>query len=1171
MISRSPLPSPRLAALGLLAAAALTLGGCDDGATAVLDGGPPADAADPRDGGPPDGDPPGPAGPAFFIASPTMDEVLAGRASVLVRTDAEVIAGIAVRVGDAPAGRDDFAGDRLAVDLDLAALPQGEQVLVVDALDAAGAVLGSRSVAVRIVADPPQAAAIDATGGALRTQRGVVVIVPPGAVDAVTRLRVQDRALDTLPDVVGDRPLELLQAIDLLPMNGAPDPAFRFKRPARILFPVEDTDDAQQVGSAPFVGNVEDGELRFVSTVQVGGGWAATGVGGAEVSGIDNLSRPGEPLRPLDLVALRGRNFPTKPHDLQVRLDGRAPINTTVGPRGQHARFVIPPGVTGDPVAIELVNRHDSRRQIVSVAILPRDEPMPSVEIADARLALLFDGLDAQIEQFAQGDYSDPDVPQAAEVAAMRAQLVATTGADFAEWRAAFADARGEIMALPADQRQQMGAVLAGLEENLAAIGAAGPLLITQDEACLSLLIMDAFLQYFDFVTGIIPDFTPPGLLKSALIKTAMAIVDLTAKSVGCDEDDSDTDDEGIWGHECDVLIRAQEEEKTAQVNGDVIGFGPRSPGGLGLFIGGQSPFDVFANTLFFLENIRINLIDPITGEQAALFNDVTNPDGSFTLPFVATDTVVDAVLTLPDGTQITIPIPTPGDGETTYVPIFIPYPDAEGAPPPADFPFARRQGAAFGLLDGTNTGVPAVADFDADGAPDVYFPAEFLDGPEGRLVRYLARNLGDGRFQSFEYGPFPRDEQAIALLHATALDVDGDGDLDLVGPGIGFASAAVQVNTGDGFVPGGLVASPAGPVTCARATGLAFGDFVAGDGPDIVMYSLPDDLQVTEPVAGARCVFANQGDGSFVQVSAEPLEAFGHEGGAIGSVADLDGDGHLDVYFDLLGIIAFGDGQGGFAEVRVPDACWAPNSAVAGVYLQAPAILDADRDGDLDLISPPKGVFSGAGIDQVPSCLLRNDGARAFVGVPTPAFDHPVPDDCLALTCTRFSVADVDADGFADLLMYHLSLGFRLAMGGPAGFSAGPLLEVNDSVGIAPGDFDGDGAIDFAIGSRDEADYVLVNTLAEVGGHVRVDLRDASGAPGGLGAQVRVDLDGDGDFETGPQAGGVGRSGVVFVGIGAAAEVDVEVRFVDHGAPGGNRITRRAGAGELLQIVDPQ
>lgn len=1176
----------------MLSLAVVALSACDDGGGDPPDTGPVGDGAvlDMGMGGEGGAGGAGAAGgeggqggaggvagaPLFFIAEPGMDEVLAGRARVRVETDDDRVAGIVVRVADLELGRDEFAGDALTVGLDFETLPDGDQQLTVDAIDADGAVLGTRTVDVRIMVDPPNAAAIDDRGGALQTPNGVIVIVPPGAVDEVTRLRVVDLALDDLPDVVGDRPLEILQAIDLLPMQGPKDPSFRFARPARILFPVEDTDNAQQVGSAPFAGNIDDGELRFVSTVNVGGGWAATGGGGGTVTGVANLSRPGEPLQPLDLIELRGEGFPTKPMDLKVRLDGRAPISTIVGPRGRTARFVIPTDVTGDPVDIELLSRKDARRQIISVTVVPRDEPLPEIDVADARIAMLFDGLDMQIEQFQNADYADADVPQVSEVAAMRDQIRGSLGMPIGEWRLAFAEARADAMALSPAERQQIGAALAGLEENLAAIGAAGPLLLTQDEACLSLLIMDAFLQYFGFVTGIIPDWTPPGLVKSALLQTAMAIVDYTAKSVGCDEDDDD-DDEGIWGHECDLLIRAEEANQTASVNGDVIGYGPRSPGGLGISIGGQSPFDVFVNTLFYIENIRINLFDPETGEPVAMITDVTDVDGTFTIPFVTPDATVDAVLTLPDGTQITIPISTPGDGESAYIPIFIPAPDYEQPPVADDFGFTPRIGDAVGLRSDAETGVPAVADFDDDGLLDVYFPDGQATFGAEFFIRYLGRNLGGGLFQALEYGPFPRAvREGQNQLHSIAVDVDGDGDLDLIGPAAGPNGFNVQVATDDGFAPGAVVRSPAGEVVCGAPTGMVVGDFVAGDGPDVVIYSLPSDIGGADEVDGARCVFANQGDGTFVQTRADALRAFGHEGGSVGSAADLDGDGHLDAYFELLGVIAFGDGAGGFDDVRAPDNCWRRNLSVADVFTTAPAIFDADRDGDLDLVQGPKGLFDGMSPEfvQVPACLLRNDGGRVFTGVPTAAFDHPDADgECRAVTCTQFSAGDVNADGFVDLMMYHLNTGLQVAYGGANGFTAGPVRATDDGVaaGLAAGDLDGDGQLDFAVGSRDAPDYVLINTGEDGGNSATVDLRDASGAPGGLGAYVQVDLDGDGDFETGPQAGLVGKAGAVHLGLGAAEMASVRVHFVDRGAPGGNVVEVVVSAGESAQVVDPQ
>jgi hypothetical protein len=259
-----------------------------------------------------------------------------------------------------------------------------------------------------------------------------------------------------------------------------------------------------------------------------------------------------------------------------------------------------------------------------------------------------------------------------------------------------------------------------------------------------------------------------------------------------------------------------------------------------------------------------------------------------------------------------------------------------------------------------------------------------------------------------------------------------------------------------------------------------------------------------------------------------------------------------------------------------MPDVCWQSNASITDFFSNAPAIFDVDRDGALDLMSPPKRAIAfteQGGVDEtlVSACVLRNDGARGFVPQPMPALDHPVVQDCLVFPCSQFSPADVNADGYTDLLVYHLNTGFRLALGGSAGFEPGPLFEADDGVGFKPADFDGDGRVDFAVGSRDETDYLFINQVQNAGGHVTVDLRDASGAPGGRGAHIQVDLDGDGDFETGPQAGAVGDAGAVFIGIGAADAVDVRVRFVDHGAPGGHIVEQRVDAGARVQVMDPQ
>lgn len=1177
----------------LACVAAVALWACDDGgdgeptgdaapgdaASGDGGGGAPGDAGPDPDGGPGSDGGPGPdggpilEGPAFVLATPGEGEVLAGRAVVRAEARTEAVARITVHLGDQAVGEDDFAGDSLRVVLDIPTLPDGPGTLRVEGFDADGASLHVVERAVIVAADPPNQAMIGPNGGALKTPAGIIVVVPPGAVDAPTGLRVLDRPIDALPDVAPEG-VELLQAIDLLPMEGGPDPTFRFQAPAQIMFPVDDTDGAQTAGAGPIVGNISMGAggpvLGAVGGATVGGGFAATGGGrGTAITEVVNVNAPGEPLRALDLVEIRGRRLPTRPGDVKLRLDGGRERDLMVDPSGTSARFVLPPDVQGNPVEIQVVNRIDGRRVSVSVQVLPRQGPMPTIEEADARIGALFDGLDGAIEGFETADFEDPDEPRVGRIEGVRAQLSAQLGVPPGEWRAVFREAQTEIMGLPAEDRVRIGLALETLDMSVAAATPGGIDQITQDEACLSLFLIRTFLQYFCFVTSLVPDFTPPGLVKSALLTLAQWAVEATAESVGCNDPDEDEDQEGIWGHECDVLMMAEAAGMTGSFTGDVMGYGPRTSAGLGVFVNGQLDAEIFQDTLYPLAGVTIRVFDPVTGESAGLLADVSNPDGGFTLPFVSPDQSLQVEVTLPDGTVLTFVVDAPGDGELLYLPVFVPDAGEQGMPMPGGFPFDVASGGAIGLEDDfERTGVVA-ADFDDDGRVDLWFVSEAEENAQGATYRSLALNQGGGAFATQAHGPFAQGSAEFRALAARALDLDLDGDLDLAGMlPVASLNPMVQGEAGD-FAPS-AAALPESPCTQASAT--AYGDFVAGDGPDIVVWSLNAQIQAAEPVDGQRCVFANQGDGTFALMSAVDVNAFGIEAGVQAAVADIDGDGHLDAFVDLLGFVAFGDGQGGFTRVDVPDDCWQPNIAIAGVWENPGAVLDADGDGDLDLVTPPTQAlsFDPAGLLPQSTCLLRNDGGRAFTGVPLSDLDGPGFDDCRALKCAQFAAADMNADGRVDLVQHHQVDGLRVAYNGAAGWTYSGFAPL-DARAFVVAELNGDQRLDIALASDDDPDAIAFQRAGDVGALVHVDVRGPSGAPL-HGATVLADLDGGADFAAGGLTMGVSEGHPVSLGVGGADSVDVRVVFPLTGAAGANVVTMQGVVpGTTVRVDDPQ
>lgn len=114
--------------------------------------------------------------------------------------------------------------------------------------------------------------------------------------------------------------------------------------------------------------------------------------------------------------------------------------------------------------------------------------------------------------------------------------------------------------------------------------------------------------------------------------------------------------------------------------------------------------------------------------------------------------------------------------------------------------------------------------------------------------------------------------------------DVDGDGRCDVFLAGMGGASALFR-NLGDWtFTNATATAFPPGALAALDGTGTAFADFNGDGSPDLVLNTLGQGTQV----------FFNDGRGRFAPRFA-PLNP--GRGAMTATVADVDGDGWLDLY----------------------------------------------------------------------------------------------------------------------------------------------------------------------------------------------------------------------------------------------------------------------------------
>lgn len=329
---------------------------------------------------------------------------------------------------------------------------------------------------------------------------------------------------------------------------------------------------------------------------------------------------------------------------------------------------------------------------------------------------------------------------------------------------------------------------------------------------------------------------------------------------------------------------------------------------------------------------------------------------------------------------------------------------------------------------------------------------------------------LGAVDEDGFERAPDPAQDEMPPWSSAGAAlaDLDADGDLDLVLTGVAPGeSARVYLNRGDATfdrVPGGT------PIGAADV--LVPGD-LDGDGRVDVLARRPDGT-----IAWMRNVL----DDGLV---AQPQLGFSGTSVALG---DFDGDGALDILAPLAGL----DGAAGRVFRNVGGLFAARIPGTGGGMMSAAGFVDADADGDLDVVTTnggangalrfwenggPQGALPAVtlttrprGVGPTASGDLDGDGRPEIIApadrVPGEIYERAL-DGTFSVVGTvpdngngRLVATDDDGDGDADLWVEPLGGGqwtrYRTAGGQPVATTL--RLPVNRPVF---GDLDGDGDLD--------------------------------------------------------------------------------------------------------------
>lgn len=369
--------------------------------------------------------------------------------------------------------------------------------------------------------------------------------------------------------------------------------------------------------------------------------------------------------------------------------------------------------------------------------------------------------------------------------------------------------------------------------------------------------------------------------------------------------------------------------------------------------------------------------------------------------------------------------------------------------------------------------------------------------------------------------------------------DVNGDGRLDVFFNGVvGGVRLALAQPTG-GHLP---AQTNAGLETASR---LCAGD-LDGDG----------NLDVVERAVagGAARVYLGDGKGAFAFNGVYWMSSGSAPAAADLALGDVDGDGALDlVAVDQttreLGVRS-NNGGGTFGPLSVTPLPGYPGQLELG---------DVDGDGDLDAVGHGIGQTARIGI-------LFGDGLGNFSNaIATPISAYP------------FVLRDIDRDGRLDIAVATANQGaggLRVFLGqGGGAFTLASSTPIGAELAhIAVGDFDGDGALDAAVGELTGATWLIEGLGAGTFGAPR--RLDVPPTRGGLRA---ADIDGDGYEDLALL--GISTMGVLYgspvdplalpqpFAIGGVASALASVDFDGDGQR--DVLTARSqGAGELVEVL---
>ncbi|HVR29115.1 MAG TPA: CRTAC1 family protein [Thermoanaerobaculia bacterium] len=487
-----------------------------------------------------------------------------------------------------------------------------------------------------------------------------------------------------------------------------------------------------------------------------------------------------------------------------------------------------------------------------------------------------------------------------------------------------------------------------------------------------------------------------------------------------------------------------------------------------------------------------------------------------------------------------------------------------------------RHGGSGQRYMVETMVGGVVVFDYDGDGDPDVVFvdggrlPGYQGEEPRTRLFRNEGRVGDAGALRFVDV----TDRAGLTLpaygCGGAAGDVDGDGDLDLYLTA--FGPNALYRNEGDGtFTEVGAAAGVDDPRWNASA---AFGDVDRDGDLDLyvvgyVDFALDNQKICGEPGRPGYChpgvyngladrFYRNRGDGTFFDDTAAAGLSGPEEAGLGVVLADLDGDGWLDIYVanDKDPNLLFRNrGDGTFEDLSLlSGTAYDPNGvSEAGMGVEA---ADLDGDGRLDLVVTNFALETNA--------LYWNAGNDIFLDR---RFVSGFAEPSLRYLAFGVAAVDLDHDGDLDVVIANGHILDNAAELSPVkeyaqrnqvmeNVGGGRFRERTDvgldavrvSRGLATGDFDLDGDLDLVIVSSNQPAEVYENLRgSRSGGWLQVDLEGRRSNRSGIGARLSLREGGRAQLRERRTASSYLAQNdlAVHFGVGAAPAVDaLEVRW---------------------------